>query len=86
VKGLSVTFDDKRDMYWVKGLGFDFWLYFVSGGQWLECDSVKREGDDYEMHLRIWSKGCPSPDWIESAVLTELGKFWELPVRRISPR
>lgn len=77
-KRLAVSFDEKRHAYWVRGMGFDFWLFFVSGGQWLECDSVIRQGDPQERYISILSRGTPSPDYLETALLRELAMFWDM--------
>lgn len=78
---LRVTFDDKRDLYWVNGLGFDFALYFTSGGAWLECDSVARKGEAFDCFISIPSKGVPTADWVHAAVCRELAKYWDLRVK-----
>lgn len=74
----SVQFDRKRSGYFVKGSGFDFFLYFTTG-DCLECDSVKRDGCDFEMHLSIpIGPTQPSCDLVETLVARELHTHMEL--------
>ncbi len=68
----QVSYDEKRCGYFVKGHGFDFFLYFTTGDT-LECDSVMREGSDFELHLTIpIGQTKPSSDLVETLVAREL--------------
>lgn len=77
---LDITYDEKRCGYWVQGDGFDFFAYFTSGdgGNFIECDHVQRQGDDFTLHLsvRLGPNGQPHADILATALQRELAKYW----------
>lgn len=77
---LLIEHDEKRCGYWVQGDGFDFFAYFTSDEKntFIECDSVKREGSDYILHLsvRLGASGNVDNDMLESAIQRELSSYW----------
>lgn len=74
----EVIYDKKRSGYFVKGHGFNFFLYFTTG-DCLECSSVKRDGCDFEIHLSIpIGPTEPSCDLVETLVAMELHGCAEL--------
>lgn len=77
---LHVEHDEKRCGYWVQGDGFDFFAYFTGDekNEFIECDSVRRNGSDKVLHLsiRLGGSGKVDRDILESAIQRELSKYW----------
>ena len=77
---IFVEHDEKRCGYWIQGDGFDFFAYFTGDekNEFIECDSVRREGSDYALHLsiRLGPNGKVDKDILESAIQRELSKYW----------
>lgn len=77
---LDFDYDEKRQGYWIKGSGFDFFAYFTSDEEstFVECDHIQREGDEYVLHLqvRLGPAGKVHQDILETAVHNELKKWW----------
>ncbi|AXA79065.1 hypothetical protein F1536_12345 [Achromobacter xylosoxidans] len=82
---LTLAHDAKRQGYWVVGQGFDFFLYFT--GEHFECDSVRREGEDFALHVsfKLPKSGEPSHDVLMSQIVKELSQFWDLNGLEIDP-
>lgn len=85
---LEVAWDEKRCGYWISGEGFDFFAYFTGGGeapgdmnasQYLECDHVQRQGEDFVLHLQVPIKsaaGEQGVQLVETQVFNEFRKYW----------
>jgi len=75
---IDAWYDHKRCGWWFTGLGFRFMAYAVSDGNY-ECDDVKREGDDFVLHLRVMAQDKDiTRDVFMTAVLRELRKYWDI--------
>lgn len=78
---IKVLYDEKRNAYWVKGDGFDFWLTFSSDewGRYLECDCVRRYFQDGEFDSICFEvNGVPSVDFVEAATIKEMAQSTRL--------
>jgi hypothetical protein len=86
---LTVNWDEKRDGYWVTGLGFNFFAYFtcdfdVDGKEretFLECDNVKRENEPFVLHLQIpinQPTGQFGIEYVETQIENILRQYWVL--------
>ena len=83
---LNIIFDEKRCGYWVKGYGFDFFAYFTNDGglnSWIECDCVTRKESDFTLHLSlpINTAKKPSCDLVETLMMQELSKYFDLKIK-----
>jgi len=87
---IEITWDEKRNGYWVAGDGFDFFAYFTSDGdidgkagqEFIECDHVQRDGEEFALHLQVPLKtvsGTKGIQIVETQIVNELRKYWEFP-------
>ncbi len=79
---LRIRWDEKRQLYWVNGPGFDFTLYPTidfTGGEpaetvyFLECCSVSVDGEDVAFPFKFEVRErLPSVDVVETKLIRSL--------------